>query len=55
MDSFSTMYLGATPVFADINPKTWNIDRRYDCNDNFSTPQEAYNAAFDYIKDYKLI
>jgi len=26
MDSYATLYLGATPVFVDINPNTWNID-----------------------------
>ena len=26
MDSYATLYLGATPVFVDINPDTWNID-----------------------------
>jgi hypothetical protein len=31
------------------DPETWNIDRRYDCADDFKTPQEAYSAAFDYI------
>jgi hypothetical protein len=31
------------------DPKTWNIDRRYDCTDDFKTPQAAYSAAFDYI------
>jgi hypothetical protein len=33
------------------DPETWNIDRRYDCADDFKTPQEAYSAAFDYILD----
>jgi len=31
------------------DPKTWNIDRRYDCSDDFKSPQEAYSAAFDHI------
>jgi len=31
------------------DPKTWTTDRRYDCETNFETPQEAYSAAFDYI------
>ncbi len=26
MDSYVTLYMGATPVFVDINPDTWNID-----------------------------
>ena len=26
MDAYATLYLGATPVFVDINPETWNID-----------------------------
>jgi perosamine synthetase len=26
MDAFSTCYLGATPVFADVDKETWNID-----------------------------
>lgn len=26
MDSFCTLYLGATPVFADVDERTWNID-----------------------------
>lgn len=26
MDAFSTVYLGATPVFADVDRVTWNID-----------------------------
>jgi perosamine synthetase len=26
MDAFSTIYTGATPVFADVDPNTWNID-----------------------------
>ena len=26
MDSYATLYLGATPVYVDINPDTWNID-----------------------------
>lgn len=26
MDSYATLYLGATPVFVDIDPDTWNID-----------------------------
>lgn len=26
MDAFSTCYLGATPVFADVDKTTWNID-----------------------------
>jgi len=26
MDSYATLYLGATPVYVDINPETWNID-----------------------------
>jgi perosamine synthetase len=26
MDAFSTCYLGATPIFADVDPVTWNID-----------------------------
>lgn len=26
MDAFVTDYVGATPVFADVDPKTWNID-----------------------------
>jgi len=26
MDSYATLYMGATPVFVDINPDTWNID-----------------------------
>ena len=26
MDSYVTLYMGATPVFVDINPNTWNID-----------------------------
>jgi len=31
------------------DPKTWHIDKRYNCKDDFKTPQEAYSAAFDYI------
>ena len=26
MDTFATLYVGATPVFADVLPETWNID-----------------------------
>ena len=26
MDAYATLYLGATPIFVDINPDTWNID-----------------------------
>lgn len=26
MDSFATIYTGATPVFADVEPTSWNID-----------------------------
>ena len=26
MDAFSTIYTGATPVFADVDSNTWNID-----------------------------
>jgi len=26
MDSYVTLHMGATPVFVDINPDTWNID-----------------------------
>lgn len=26
MDAFATIYVGATPVFADVLPDTWNID-----------------------------
>lgn len=26
MDAFATVYVGATPVFADVCPDTWNID-----------------------------
>ena len=26
MDAYATLYLGATPVFVDINPETWNIN-----------------------------
>ena len=26
MNSFATLYLGATPVFADVNPNSWNLD-----------------------------
>lgn len=26
MDAFSTCYVGATPIFADVDPLTWNID-----------------------------
>jgi len=26
MDAFATLYVGATPVFADVSPDTWNID-----------------------------
>ena len=26
MDAFATLYVGATPVFADVLPDTWNID-----------------------------
>jgi hypothetical protein len=31
------------------DPSTWAIDRRYDCTDDFKTPQEAYSAAIDYV------
>jgi len=31
------------------DPKTWHIDKRYDCKNDFKTPQEAYSGAFDYI------
>lgn len=26
MDAFATNFVGATPVFADVDPQTWNID-----------------------------
>jgi perosamine synthetase len=26
MDAFATIYTGATPVFADVSPDTWNLD-----------------------------
>ena len=26
MDAFATLYLGAIPIFVDVDPKTWNID-----------------------------
>lgn len=26
MDAFATLYVGATPVFADVNSETWNLD-----------------------------
>ena len=28
MDAYVTIHLGATPVFAEINPDTWNIDAK---------------------------
>jgi len=28
MDSFAALYLGAVPVFADVDPMTWNVDPR---------------------------
>ena len=31
MDAFATIYVGATPVFADVNPETQNIDAKDVC------------------------
>jgi hypothetical protein len=39
----------------ELNENNWKKHPHYIHNEGFNSPQEAYSAAFDYIKDNNLI